>query len=61
MKTIARALAALLWLVLPSASAAEDQFKVLVIATPSKYHYEYIPIARESLERVAKLHAFGIT
>lgn len=61
MKAIVRLLAALLWLFSPSASWAEDQFKVLVIATPSKYHYEYIPVARESLERLARLHAFGIT
>ncbi|KAK0338489.1 hypothetical protein LTR94_038460, partial [Friedmanniomyces endolithicus] len=40
---------------------AEDQFKLLVLATPGKYHYEYIPIARDNLERLAKLHAFALT
>ena len=42
-------------------SLAEDQFKLLVLATPGKYHYEYIPIARDNLERLAKLHAFALT
>lgn len=44
-----------------SDSLAEDQFKLLVVAIPGKYHYEYIPVARDSLERLAKLHAFGLT
>ena len=56
-----RSLAALFAVFAPAAGWAEDQFKLLVIATPSKYHYEYIPVARESLERMAKLHSFGIT
>jgi type 1 glutamine amidotransferase len=61
MKAIVRALLALFLSVLPSAALAEDQFKLLVIATPSKYHYEYIPVARDSLEHLAKLHAFNLT
>lgn len=61
MKAIIRALAALFLTAMPSTSWAEDQFKLLVIATPSTYHYEYIPVARESLERLARLHAFGMT
>jgi hypothetical protein len=40
---------------------ADDQYKLLVLAMPGKYHYEYIPIARDSLERLAKLHAFEVT
>jgi len=60
-RAVMRALAALAWMLLPVEVQAEDQFKVLVIATPSTYHYEYIPIARESLERLARLHAFGLT
>lgn len=40
--------------------AAEPQFKLLVIASPSKYHFEFIPVARESLMRMARLHAFEI-
>jgi type 1 glutamine amidotransferase len=40
---------------------ADNQFKLLVLAMPSKYHYEYIPIARESLERLGKLHSFDMT
>lgn len=51
----------LLATLLPTAAAADDQFRLLVIATPSKYHYEYIPGARDSLERLAKQHAFGVT
>ena len=27
---------------------------------PNKYHYEYIPVARDSLEKLAKLHAFDM-
>jgi type 1 glutamine amidotransferase len=61
MKAIVRMLAALACVLLPATSRAEDQFKLLVIATPSKYHYEYIPVARENLEHLARLHAFGIT
>lgn len=37
---------------------ADNQYKLLVLAIPNKYHYEYIPVARDSLERLAKLHAF---
>ena len=54
-------LAGLLGIFAPTAGWAEDQFQLLVIATPSKYHYEYIPVARDSLEWMAKLHAFGVT
>ena len=43
------------------AAAADTQFAVLVLAMPTKYHYEYIPIARDSFERLAKLHAFELT
>lgn len=61
MKRLALMLAALFALLTPSLSWADSQFKVLVLAMPSKYHYEYVPVARESLERLAKLHAFEIT
>lgn len=61
MKAIVRALVTLFLSLLPAAAWADDQFKLLVIATPSKYHYEYIPVARENLERIAKLHSFGVT
>jgi len=43
------------------AAAADTQFKLLVLAMPNKYHYEYIPIARDSLEQLAKLHSFELT
>ncbi len=42
----------------PAVLAADSQFKLLVLAIPNKYHYEYIPVARDSLEKLAKLHAF---
>jgi len=42
------------------ALAADTQFSVLVLAMPTKYHYEYIPVARESFERLSKLHAFEL-
>jgi type 1 glutamine amidotransferase len=41
--------------------AADTQFKLLVLAMPNKYHYEYIPIARASLEQLARLHNFELT
>lgn len=44
----------------PAAAIAAAQYTVLVIAAPSTYHYEYIPVARDSLERLARLHAFAI-
>jgi hypothetical protein len=61
-KPLALATIAILALVQPSRSAADDhQFKLLVLAIPNKYHYEYIPVARDSLEHLAKLHAFELT
>ncbi len=45
-----RALLAIVLVMIPSIGFAEDQFDVLVIATPSKYHYEYIPVARDGIE-----------
>ena len=47
-------------LLFATGARADDQYKILVLAMPGKYHYEYIPIARESLERQAKLHAFEL-
>lgn len=49
------------WLLLAANSYADNQYKLLVLAMPGKYHYEYIPIARDSLEHLAKLHAFELT
>ncbi|TPE59265.1 ThuA domain-containing protein [Sandaracinobacter neustonicus] len=39
---------------------AESQYRLLVIAMPSKYHYEYVPVAREGLQRMARQHAFDM-
>lgn len=60
MKRILPALAAAAVLATPAARA-DSQYKLLVLAIPNKYHYEYIPVARDSLERLAKLHAFEFT
>jgi type 1 glutamine amidotransferase len=46
--------------VVPASYAADTQFKLLVLAMPNKYHYEYIPIARDSLEQLARLHNFEL-
>jgi len=43
------------------AQAGDSQFQLLVLAMPTKYHYEYIPIARESFEKMARLHSFELT
>ena len=51
----------LAWFAFISTSWANPQFKLLVLGAPNKYHYEYIPVARESLEQMGKLHAFDIT
>jgi len=61
MKGLARAIVAILALLASSSAWADSQFKLLVLAIPNKYHYEYIPVARESLERLAKLHSFEFT
>lgn len=51
----------LAWLVVAANSWADPQFKLLVLAAPNKYHFEYIPVARESFEQLGKLHAFEFT
>lgn len=61
MKRTAGLFAAIFTMTLPESSHADPQFKLLVVAMPSKYHYEYIPIARDSLTRLSRLHAFDIT
>ena len=57
---IVPAVAAAAVLATPTAQA-DSQYKLLVLAIPNKYHYEYIPVARDSLEKLAKLHAFEFT
>ena len=47
------ALAAAAVLATPNARA-DSQYKLLVLAIPNKYHYAYIPVARESLERLGE-------
>lgn len=53
--------ALLSFLACAATAAAQNQFEILVLAIPNKYHYEYIPIARTSFERLARLHQFGLT
>jgi hypothetical protein len=60
-KRLLAAMAALTGLVMMAAAHADTQYKILVLAMPSKYHYEYIPVARDSLEKLGKLHAFEMT
>lgn len=59
-KSIILMLAAILAVIAPSSAWADSQFRILVLAMPSKYHYEYIPIARDSLTHMADQHAFEI-
>jgi hypothetical protein len=54
------ALAALISFLLPAAARADDQYKLLVVAISSKYHYEFIPIARDSLTRMARQNNIGL-
>ncbi|ESQ90161.1 hypothetical protein ABAC460_10445 [Asticcacaulis sp. AC460] len=61
MKRLVLVLVALLAAWVPSVSWADSQFKLMVLAMPSKYHYEYVPIARDSLEKMARLHEFEIS
>lgn len=61
MKRAARLLLAMLALLVPATSHAEPQYRLLVLAIPNTYHYEYIPIARDSLEHLARLHDFSLT
>ena len=60
MKHLVLALLALLGMLIPTTAQADPQYKLLVVAIPNTYHYEYIPVARDSLERLAKLHAFDL-
>lgn len=48
-------------LLLATAGLAQTQFDVLVLAMPSKYHYEYIPVAHRSFEEMARRHHFQLT
>ena len=58
---LVRFVLALMVMLAPLSARAESQFRLLVLAVPNTYHYEYIPIARDSLERLAKLHSFDFT
>ena len=60
MKRLVFVLTALAAIMAPALAWADSQFRLLVLAMPSKYHYEYIPVARDSLERMAKLHEFEL-
>ncbi|MFT4074285.1 MAG: ThuA domain-containing protein [Asticcacaulis sp.] len=61
MKRVTLILMAIFAVLAPSHSWADSQYRLLVLAMPSKYHYEYIPVARESLEHLARLHSFDMT
>ena len=55
-----RLLLAVIAAVPPTTASADPQYKLLVLAMPSKYHYEYIPVARDEIARLAELHAFDL-
>lgn len=61
MKRLVLMLITILAVIAPSNVWADSQFRLLVLAMPSKYHYEYIPIAHDSLTRMASQHSFDIT
>ncbi len=61
MKRLALLLVTVCAVFTPALAWADSQFKILVLAMPSKYHYEYIPVARDSLEHMAKQHSFDMT
>ncbi len=52
---------AILAMAAPQVCRADAQFKVLVLAVASKYHYEFVPIARDSLQHMAQQHSFDLT
>ena len=58
---LALATAAVAFTVSLPARAADGAFAVLVLAVPNKWHYEYVPIARDGFEKMAKLHGFELT
>ncbi len=47
--------------ILPRPPEAQSQFAVLVLAVPEKWHRDCIPVAKESFERMAQHHQFGLT
>ena len=48
-------------LVFFASPAFAQQFKVLVAATPNKYHNDYAVVAKPQFERLALQHDFGLT
>ena len=52
-----------LWWLLAAApvpASADDQFKVLVVAVPNRYHHDYTVVAKPRLEQMARQHGFGL-
>ena len=39
----------------------QNQFGVLVLAVPEKWHRDCLPVARQSFEEMARRHQFGLT
>ena len=46
---------------LPCIARAQDQFKVLVVATPNRYHHDYTVVAKPQFERMAQRHGVDLT
>lgn len=44
----------------PVGGWAQKQFNVLVLACPSKYHFEFIEVAKQSFREMADLHHFDM-
>lgn len=61
MKKIILTLISYYFIAVAAHTQADNQFAVLVLAIPNKYHYEYIPVARDSMEKLSKLHKFDMT
>lgn len=46
---------------LPCIARAQDQFKVLVVAIPNRYHHDYTVVAKPQFERMAQRHGVDLT
>ena len=46
---------------LPCIALAQDQFKVLVVAIPNRYHHDYTVVAKPQFERMAQRHGVDLT
>ena len=59
MKTVIASLL-LCWLLAAAPASADDQFRVLVVAVPNRYHHDYTVVAQPRLQQMARQHGFGL-